>query len=309
MGVIKRALGTKKVGHTGTLDSFADGLLVVAVGSLTRLVSHITLFDKTYDAIISFGTQTDTLDPHGCVICKADLPNIDDFEVAVDRHTGEITQIPPQYSAIHVNGKRASDIARAGKNVDIPPRSVTVYRAEILDTQTVGAGVQYAHVRFFVSKGTYIRCLARDIAKACGSCAHLIALRRTAVGSFLLEDAVGAETLPDFTIQNAVNALQETDQSCFKENIQLSENHITDTLRGMTADLARECNITPIILKDAHHFDFFHGKLLLKHMFEPMPSETAEYAVFTHDNCFAGIITGQQTGTRIFLRYAFVIPM
>ena len=204
---IKKALNTTKVGHTGTLDSFAEGLLVVCVGNHTRLAGKITGFSKKYEAIIAFGTETDTLEYTGNPINQTKLPTYKDLQKAVETFTGDILQAPPAFSAVHVEGKRASDLAREGKTVEIPKRPVTVFEAKIEDVifeDKKLETVKYAKISFFVSKGTYIRCLARDIAKDCGSSAHLIGLLRTEVGSFSLKNAVGKSLLKDFTIENAI---------------------------------------------------------------------------------------------------------
>lgn len=223
LGIVKRVLATRHVGHTGTLDSFASGLLILCTGRLTKLVPYITAFDKTYIATIRFGTLTDTLDPTGKVTSTAPLPTLKAFESAVKYFTGQFSQTPPLYSAIHVGGVRASDAVRAGKVVQIPERKVTVFEAQIMtvsilsseDEGAIGGTEQEyeaakvstvlkesdrvlsARVRFKVSKGTYIRSLARDIAIKAGSVAHLGALERTAVGNFLLKDAADLGGISD----------------------------------------------------------------------------------------------------------------
>lgn len=202
---IKHALGTKKVGHTGTLDSFASGLLVVCAGKMTKMAGKITAFDKTYEAVIKFGAETDTLECTGKVTKTAPLPTKAQVENAIKKWTGEILQKPPAFSSIHVNGKRASDIARSGKNVDLPERQVTVFSSEIKDWLVNDENlVEAVLVNFHVSKGTYIRSLARDIGKDAESAAHLIALRRTKVGEFCLENAAGYKFLKAFNIENAL---------------------------------------------------------------------------------------------------------
>ena len=133
LSTIKKALGTSKVGHTGTLDSFADGLLVVLVGSLTRLVPHITGFDKDYLALVEFGSETDTLDPTGSVIKTAPLPTEEAVRAVLPRFLGDIMQVPPVYSALHVEGKRASDAVRRGEEVSLPARPVHIYSLSLLE--------------------------------------------------------------------------------------------------------------------------------------------------------------------------------
>ena len=128
---VKRALGTKKVGHTGTLDSFADGLLVLLSGKLTKLVPYITDFDKTYRVLFYFGKETDTLDPEGTVIVEKPLPTYPDFIVAIQQLTGTIEQVPPVYSAVKQAGERLSDKIRRGEAVTAPPRTITIYSIDI----------------------------------------------------------------------------------------------------------------------------------------------------------------------------------
>ena len=128
---VKHTLGTKKVGHTGTLDSFADGLLVLLSGKLTKLVPYITDFDKTYRVLFYFGKETDTLDPEGTVITEKPLPVYADFIAAIRQLTGAIEQVPPVYSAVKQAGERLSDRVRRGEAVTVPPRTVTIYSIDI----------------------------------------------------------------------------------------------------------------------------------------------------------------------------------
>ncbi len=223
---VKHALGTKKVGHTGTLDSFAEGLLVVCTGALTRIASRITAFDKEYEAVIAFGSETDTLDPYGAAVRTAPLPSKESFVDAFNAFKGELMQKPPAFSALHVDGKRASDLARKGVEVDVPERKISVFSSHIKEIQEKDGLVEYAHVVFHVSKGTYIRSLARDIAGACGSAAHLIGLRRTKVGSFRLEDAAGYGFLEPFSIKTVLAGLpsRAEQDDCLRRNVQDMQN-------------------------------------------------------------------------------------
>ena len=179
---IKRALGTGKVGHTGTLDKFASGLLIVLVGKALRLSQWFTHCDKKYIGKILFGEETDTLDPEGKIIAQAVLPLREDVESVLPQFTGAIMQAPPAFSAIHINGKRASDLCRGGKEVEMKKREVTIYKLELLSWEP-----PFAEIFVHCSSGTYIRSLARDIALAAGSRAHLVELKRTHVGGFELE--------------------------------------------------------------------------------------------------------------------------
>ena len=135
LNCVKKAFKTTKVGHTGTLDSFAQGLLVVCCGRLTRLAGNITEFDKSYKAIIKFGQETDTLECTGQIIKNAPLPTLQSLENALKKFNGNIMQTPPAFSAIHVDGKRASDLAREGKTAQLKPRPVTIFDAKIIETK------------------------------------------------------------------------------------------------------------------------------------------------------------------------------
>ncbi|MCL2276395.1 MAG: tRNA pseudouridine(55) synthase TruB [Treponema sp.] len=188
---IKKALGTGKVGHTGTLDKFARGLLIVLTGRALKLCDLFTRLDKKYTGKIHFGKETDTLDPEGEIIAEASLPSREEAEKVFPRFTGSIIQSPPSYSAIHINGKRASDLARSGKTPEMKKREITIYRLELLSWQP-----PFAEITVHCSSGTYIRSLARDIAIAAGSRGYLCELTRTQVGGFSIEsDSIFAESL------------------------------------------------------------------------------------------------------------------
>jgi tRNA pseudouridine55 synthase len=182
---IKRALGTGKAGHTGTLDKFAEGLLLVLTGRALKLSRWFTHCDKQYEGTICFGSETDTLDPEGAVIASAPLPSREAVELALSQFSGEILQAPPAYSAIHIDGERASALARRGEVPDMQKRPVTIYRLDLRSWEP-----PFAKIFVHCSSGTYIRSLARDIAVAAGSRAYLTALVRTQVAGFRLEDAV-----------------------------------------------------------------------------------------------------------------------
>ena len=184
LATVKKVCCTKKVGHTGTLDKFATGLLVVVSGWCTRLVPWFTGLDKRYNATIRFGEETDTLDPEGEVIATAAVPCEAEAARAVKSFLGPIEQVPPHYSAVHTSGERAYRLARAGIEVDLKPRGVKIHSIEVLAFKAPEMEID---VR--CSKGTYIRSLARDIGKAAGSRAYITELRRTQVGPFFVDGA------------------------------------------------------------------------------------------------------------------------
>jgi tRNA pseudouridine55 synthase len=198
VSAVKRALrdgkyGKFKVGHGGTLDPLATGVLPIAIGEATKLAGRMLDSDKVYDFTISFGVETDTLDLEGKEIATSDVrPTIDQIEGVLPRFTGPIEQVPPAYSALKVDGERAYDLARAGEEVKLASRAVTIH-ALTLQSHDADSVTLTAHV----SKGTYIRSLARDIAQALGTVGHVTMLRRVKAGPFTLESAISLDKLDE----------------------------------------------------------------------------------------------------------------
>jgi tRNA pseudouridine55 synthase len=184
LGEVKRALGSGKVGHTGTLDKFAQGLLIVLTGRALHLTPWFSHCDKLYRGRIHFGAETDTLDPEGNVIAQAQIPSREKVEQAITMFSGVIMQKPPIFSAIHINGQRASKLARSGEPPEMKERQVTIYKLELESWQP-----PFADIFVHCSSGTYIRSLARDIALSAESRAHLCSLIRTQIAGFKLEAA------------------------------------------------------------------------------------------------------------------------
>lgn len=184
-----------KVGHTGTLDPFATGLLILCIGKETKNAMSYTKLDKVYEATIRLGQTSTTGDPEGDVTDVSDRqPSLDEVKEVVAKFVGEITQRPPIYSAIKVDGHRAYDLARAGKDVEIPTRQVTIHSLEIREYS-----YPELKIRTHVSSGTYIRTLAEDIGKALGTGAYCIQLRRTKVADW---DVANAQTLASLGVEN-----------------------------------------------------------------------------------------------------------
>ncbi len=191
---VRRALGTRKVGHAGTLDPDATGVLVLGVGLGTKLLQFVTGTDKSYVGEIVFGTETSTLDAAGEIVATHEMTlSPEAVSEASARFVGAIEQIPPMVSAIKVDGKRLHELAREGKEIEREPRPVTVHRFDV--TPTDDPLVYRAEVD--CSSGTYIRTLAADLGHALGGGAHLRNLRRTAVGPFTLETASTVEKLAE----------------------------------------------------------------------------------------------------------------
>lgn len=193
VGRLRKRLGERRVGHAGTLDPDATGVLVVAVGKATKLMRFATASWKTYECEIVFGIETDTLDDSGEVTARHDM-QVDPDAVAATalRFVGEIEQIPPMVSAVRVDGRRLHQLAREGIEVEREPRSVHVRR---FDLEATGDPLVYRAV-VECSAGTYIRTLGADLGHALGGGAHIRALRRTASGSFLVEDCGTIDEAP-----------------------------------------------------------------------------------------------------------------
>ena len=319
---VKHALGTKKVGHTGTLDSFADGLLVLLSGKLTKLVPYITDFDKTYRVLFYFGKETDTLDPEGTVIDEKPLPVYADFVVAIRELTGIIEQVPPVYSAVKQAGERLSDRIRRGEEVTAPPRTVTIYSIDIEDifypleadtaAENSEAGVVHhgdnaaksvlgAVLCVRCSKGTYIRSLVRDIAHRCGSAAYVYALRRTAVGPFALEQAAGYSTLQPF---GQTAALHTVDADSATVSHSITEEAIKQAALPLSEDLACAMHFQETELKEQYYAAFMNGKPISGHWFtstQPL-SDGGTVAVFCEGRC-AGLMT--KNGNRFHYEAVF----
>jgi len=209
--------GKVKVGHGGTLDPLATGVLPIALGEATKLCGRMLDASKTYDFTICFGTETSGLDAEGEVVATSDVrPTLEQVQQALAQFTGPIEQIPPAYSAIKIDGKRAYDLARAGEVVEMKSRGVTVYQLTICHAELVSASyfdrdgsktlkqvqgdalLKSITLTADVSKGTYIRSLARDIAYALGTVGHVSMLRRVRAGPFALNGAISLDKLNAF---------------------------------------------------------------------------------------------------------------
>ena len=193
-GKIARMIGTKKFGHIGTLDPMASGVLPIAIGDATKMIPFVEEISpnvKEYLFSLQFGFETDTLDITGREIARNDIvPSESDVLGVLPKLIGKISQVPPQYSAVHVDGKRAYDAARQGRAVEIPPRDIEIYELEFL-----GIRGKSWHFRVRCSRGTYVRSIARDIAKLCGTIATVDMIRRTASGNFDIKSAVKLDFL------------------------------------------------------------------------------------------------------------------
>ena len=211
---VRRLAGTRKVGHAGTLDPMATGVLVLGLNRATRLLGHLTLTDKRYDATIRLGATTTTDDAAGAIVATRATDGLTEDAVreALARFAGEIDQVPSAVSAIKVDGRRAYARVRAGEDVELPARRVTVHALDVVSTSLDRAGGCDVAVSVHCSSGTYIRAIARDLGTALGVGAHLTALRRTAVGPFDLDSA---HTLDGLGEQFAMTPIAVAARACF----------------------------------------------------------------------------------------------
>jgi tRNA pseudouridine55 synthase len=197
----RRLAGTRRVGHAGTLDPMATGVLVLGVNRATRLLGHLTLTDKAYDATIRLGASTVTDDAEGDVVATADATGVTDeaLRSGIARLTGDIAQVPSAVSAVKIDGKRAYKRVRQGEDVVLPPRPVTVRTFEVLASRARGTFLE-VDVRVECSSGTYVRALARDLGADLGVGGHLTALRRTRVGPYALDVAHTLDELAEHLV-------------------------------------------------------------------------------------------------------------
>jgi tRNA pseudouridine55 synthase len=211
---LRRALGTREIGHAGTLDPMATGVLVIAVGQATKLAPYLTAADKAYEATIALGVETDTLDAEGEETRRADVPlsmrealeklrggNVHaHMAKAIEAERARTLQVPPAFSAIKTDGERSYDRARRGEATELAARPVRVHAIDVLDggAEAAARGTPpWIALSIDVSKGYYVRALARDLAAALGTVGHLTALRRTRSGPFTLEEAMPLDTPAD----------------------------------------------------------------------------------------------------------------
>ena len=252
VGRCRRLLGTRKVGHAGTLDPMATGVLVIGVEKATRLLGYLALSTKTYTATIRLGQATATDDAEGEVTTASGAGGVRDAEIdaALAPLRGDIVQVPSTVSAIKINGQRAYARARRGEDVVLAGRAVTVSRFDIIgrrDTDADGLAVTDLDVVVDCSSGTYIRALARDLGAALGTGGHLTALRRTRVGGFELDGALTPEELTaDPPRTPAVIGMAEVARRCFA-HVELGDDQAVDVGYGRALQLTLPADPTALL--------------------------------------------------------------
>jgi tRNA pseudouridine55 synthase len=211
---LRGILKIKKIGHTGTLDPDASGVLPICVGNATKVADMLTATDKEYVAEVTLGSKTDTQDASGRVLATAEVAvTEDELKVALSDFIGESLQIPPMFSAIKKDGKKLYELARAGIEIEREPRPITIFEIELLSADLEN---KKCTIRVACSKGTYIRTLCQDLGEKLGCFAHMSALRRTKSGRFSIADAISLDEVEQRVKEEDVSFLQATD-SVFEE--------------------------------------------------------------------------------------------
>ena len=228
---VRRLAGTRKVGHAGTLDPMATGVLVLGLNRATRLLGHLTLTDKRYDATVRLGGTTTTDDADGDLVSSSPTDHLseDDVRSALSSLVGEIDQVPSSVSAVKVDGRRAYARVRAGEEVELSARRVTIHAIDV-----VSLDLPEVKVAVHCSSGTYVRAIARDLGAALGVGGHLTALRRTAVGPFTLADA---RTIDELTESFTITPIADAARASFPA-LDLDDDQAADVRVGRRLDLA-----------------------------------------------------------------------
>lgn len=243
---VKKILNIKKVGHTGTLDPNATGVLPLLLNTGTKLSKYLIEHDKEYEVMLELGIKTDTADIEGNVIKKEEVnwEKLNDIEETLNTFLGEQTQIPPIYSAIKVNGKKLYEYARSGQNINIEPRNIQIYKIEL---QKIDKQKNEINFRVHCSKGTYIRSLCEDIAQRLGTIGYMKELKRTKVGNFTISEAVKIEEIEnnkEQIIKEKLISIEKFFES--KESIKLNKKQLDKFLNGVKIRIDKQEDICRI---------------------------------------------------------------
>ena len=241
VSLVRRALDMKKVGHTGTLDLEASGVLPIVVGKATRISDYMMTKDKTYETELILGSKTDTLDAAGEIIGKSDKKvSKEEFLEAMNTFKGEIEQIPPMYSALKVDGKKLYDLAREGIEIERKVRKVTIYDIKLIDFD-----FPKATIRVTCSKGTYIRTLVDDIGEKLGTYAYVNELIRTRVGDFDIKDAIKSEDILKFPKSDIIESMQPIDFALKDfDKIILNKKYLDNLVNGQVVEVEKNLDKT-----------------------------------------------------------------
>ena len=236
VSLVRRALDIKKVGHTGTLDLEASGVLPIVVGKATRVSDYMMTKDKVYETELILGAKTDTLDAAGKIIANSQkVIDKDQFLETMNTFKGEIEQIPPMYSALKVNGKKLYDLAREGIEIERKKRKVNIYDIDLLDFD-----FPRAKIRVTCSKGTYIRTLVDDIGEKLGAFAYVDNLVRARVGEFDIKDAIKSEDILEISREDLLKKLYPIDTALKNfEKIVLDKSYLEKLINGQVVEVEK----------------------------------------------------------------------
>ncbi|HZH93593.1 MAG TPA: tRNA pseudouridine(55) synthase TruB [Tissierellaceae bacterium] len=253
----RRLLGTKKVGHTGTLDPMATGVLPICVGKGTKVSEYLLGVDKEYIAELTLGTSSDTQDSTGSVINSSDkVVDNDQIENAFHSFQGEIDQIPPMYSAKKIGGKKLYELARSGIEVERKPRRINIKEIRILNNQDNRKIIFYTKC----SKGTYIRTICNDIGDLLGTYGHMSYLLRVGVGTFRVEDSYGMDTLNEMDKEGLLSIIQPIDNAIqFMDGINLDSKFYKPLTNGVRIELDKNLKVDTDKLHRIYVSDEFIG--------------------------------------------------
>ena len=242
---LKSIFNTKKIGHVGTLDPFATGLLIIGVNKGTKAITFFDDFTKEYVATIKLGIATDSMDLTGKEISKKGVPNLSRDKIIEVLHSflGKSQQLPPMTSAIKINGQKLYKLAHQGKEIDRPLRDIEVFEIELLDYKN-----EEITFRALVSKGTYIRVLASDIAVKLGTVGHLISLRRTKVGPFDVKQSIKIDDVNTSSLISTYDVLKE-----FSEVVEFDTQKIEDIKNGKVMQITYKSDKTKLLITDKSH--------------------------------------------------------
>lgn len=234
VSLVRRALNMKKVGHTGTLDLEASGVLPIVIGKATRVSDYMMTMDKVYETELILGAKTDTLDAAGEIIEKSDkVVTKEEFLQVMKTFKGEIDQIPPMYSALKVNGKKLYDLAREGVEIERKKRKVNIYDIELLDF-----AFPKATIRVTCSKGTYIRTLVDDIGEKLGSLAYVNELARVRVGELDIKESIKSQDLLEIPKEDLINKLYPIDTALKDfDKIILDRKYLDNLVNGQIVEV------------------------------------------------------------------------
>lgn len=264
--IVRKTLNQKKIGHSGTLDFLATGVLVICLGKATKIIEYLQKQKKTYVAELQFGIETDTLDIEGEVLKTTDKKvSLEDFRQGILKFQGEIQQVPPMYSALKHEGKRLYDLARAGIEVERKSRKVSIYKLEIMDFNYEN---QTATIKATVSAGTYIRSLIDDLGKSVNNYAHMTSLIRSESCGFKISDAINIENIEKEDLVKSILPIELALNNF--EKVYVNPSQKTMLLNGMTVQFESTFKDEEILVFDkeskmlgiGHAFNTSKGNML-----------------------------------------------